>query len=71
MRTCCAREKKRKQPCCAIGKCCKDHPSRGTIESVRRVFRSAISHAIRWVMWQLSDGRTLDRLRDELENGDE
>ncbi len=47
MCTCCAQEKKRKQPCCAIGKCCKDYPSRGTIESVRRVFRSAISHAIR------------------------
>ncbi|WP_240776859.1 DUF4357 domain-containing protein [Nonomuraea basaltis] len=29
------------------------------------------SQANGWVMWQLPDGRTLDKLRDELENGDE
>ncbi|GAA4511631.1 site-specific integrase [Nonomuraea ferruginea] len=45
--TCCAQKKQRKKPCCSIGKCCEDHPSRGTIESIRRVFRSALTHAIR------------------------
>ncbi|MEV4104155.1 site-specific integrase [Nonomuraea sp. NPDC049649] len=45
--TCCAQKKKRKKPCCSIGKCCQDHPSRGTIESIRRVFRSALTHAVR------------------------
>lgn len=46
--TCCAQKKKRKTPCCTTGgECCKDYPSRGTIESIRRIFRSAINQAIR------------------------
>ncbi|MFI7633916.1 tyrosine recombinase XerC [Nonomuraea sp. NPDC049400] len=45
--TCCAQKKKRKKPCCSDGQCCEDHPSRGTVESIRRVFRSALNHAIR------------------------
>ncbi|MGW0192019.1 site-specific integrase [Nonomuraea sp. NPDC003201] len=45
--TCCTQKKRRKKPCCSIGQCCEDHPSRGTIESIRRVFRSALNHAIR------------------------
>ncbi|MEW1839568.1 site-specific integrase [Nonomuraea angiospora] len=45
--TCCDQQKKRKQPCCSTGECCGDFPSRGTIESIRRMFRSALTHAIR------------------------
>ena len=50
--TCCAQKKdhKRTEPkrrCCAIGKCCNSRLSRGTIAGIRRVLRSALTHALR------------------------
>ncbi|WP_205315820.1 N-terminal phage integrase SAM-like domain-containing protein [Nonomuraea lactucae] len=50
--TCCDQQKDHRRPegkrrCCSKGACCKDHPSRGTIASIRRVLRSALGNAIR------------------------
>ncbi|MFI6321565.1 tyrosine recombinase XerC [Nonomuraea sp. NPDC050556] len=50
--TCCDQKKDHnrpanKQKCCAKDACCQDTPSRGTIASIRRILRSALSNAIR------------------------
>lgn len=49
---CCAQEKDAHRPegrlrCCAIGACCKDYPSRRTIEASRNTLRAALNHARR------------------------
>lgn len=36
---------RKKQRCCAIGKCCQDYPSRRTIQAARNTLRAALGHA--------------------------
>jgi integrase len=36
---------RKRQRCCAIGKCCKQYPSRRTIQAARNTLRAALSHA--------------------------
>ncbi|RAY16382.1 site-specific integrase [Actinomadura craniellae] len=36
---------RKRQRCCAIGRCCKSYPSRRTIQAARNTLRAALSHA--------------------------
>jgi integrase len=50
--TCCDQKKDHRRPedkrrCCSLGKCCKSYPSRSTIDSIRRILRSALGNAVR------------------------
>lgn len=39
------RNPRKRQRCCAIGECCKDFPSRRTIQAARNTLRAALNHA--------------------------
>ena len=56
-------------PCCAIGDCCEDYPSRRVIEAARGTLRAALNHAMReeLISRNVAELVTLPRARKTLQ----